>query len=197
MDSICLHNEKELLRKVAEGDQASFGTLYDAFHDPLCRFVQKYLKSPDLARDLVHDVFTNLWTKRGDLISVDTFGPYLFTAARNRTLNFLKKASREESLKAAILDHYQPSGAQADYHLLSAEYRQFIQQVLETLPVQTRIVFQLCREEGQSYDAAALQLGISRNAVKKHMMRSHKVFREQLFHHTDIPLALLLLLLRP
>jgi len=197
LTSISLHNEKELLSKVAEGDQASFGTLYDAYHDPLCRFVQKYLKAPDLARDLVQDVFTHFWTKRGDLISVDNLGPYLFTAARNHTLNFLKKASREDNLKEAILDHYQPVDSQADYQLLSAEYRQFIQQVLETLPAQTRTVFQLCREEGQSYDEAAAQLGISRNAVKKHMMRSHKVFREQLLHHTDIPLALLLLLLRP
>lgn len=192
MNTICLHNEKELLQKVAEGNQASFGTVYEAYHHALCQFVQKYVKAPDLAGDLVQDVFAQIWIKRSDLLAVDSLGAYLFTSARNHTLNFLKKASRENNLKAAILRHYEPAVVNADYHLLTAEYKQFIQNILNTLPPQTRAVFQLCREEGMSYDEAASHLGISRNAVKKHMVRSLKLFREKL--HSDPHSALLLLL---
>ena len=192
MNTICLHNEKELLQRVAEGNQASFGTIYEAYHNTLCQFVQKYVKAPDLASDLVQDVFAHIWVKRNELLTVDSFGAYLFTSVRNHTLNFLKKASRENTLKAAILHSYQPAVGNADYHLLAGEYRQFIQDILNTLPPQTRAVFKLCRDEGMSYDEAASHLGISRNAVKKHMVRSLKLFREKL--HSDPHSALLLLL---
>lgn len=188
------HTDKELLLKIASGDKDSFETLYHCYCDVLIEFAKKYVKSTDFADDIVQDVFVRLWEKREDLASVELIRPYLFTSVRNQTLNFLKKASREKDLKEKIIQSYKPEYDSGDNALLHAEYIQFIERILQLLPNQTRKVFRLCRENEQSYDETALQLNISRNAVKKHMVRAHKLFREKLLNNTGFQILLLIFL---
>ena len=180
MALIPLHNEKTLLKRMAEGDEISFSKIYEAYRELLYRFILRFVKSPDLADDLTQEIFIRIWEIRKEMEKVDSFQAYLFMTGRNHTLNFLKKISKENAGKAEIMRHYKPVPKMADDELLSAEYRQFIQIVLDSLPAQTREIFRLSREQYKSYDEVAALLGISRHAVKKHMVRSHKKFRDLL-----------------
>lgn len=188
------HTDHELLQKIAAGDQCSFETLYNCYYELLVNFVKKYVKAPEAAQDIVQEVFTQIWEKRESLVSVQLIRPYLFAAARNRTFNFLKKASREEELKAEIMHHYVEAKNSSDQDLLHSEYIQFIERILSLLPQQTRQVFRMCREYDQSYEETAARLRISRNAVKKHMVRAHKFFREKLLNNTGLQLFIYMLL---
>lgn len=180
---------------MADGDEKAFGDLYNGYHTILYRFVLKFVKSPDLAEDLTQEVFINIWELRSGLTKIDSFRAYLFTAGRNHTLNFLKKASKENAAKGEILRHYNQLQENTEDKLLSEEYRKFIADVLNSLPPQTREIFRLCREQYKSYDEVAAILGISRNAVKKHMVRSHKTFKDLLGDKPVIPMGVLLILL--
>lgn len=194
MHSTHLHNEELLLQKIAESDEASFAELYEAYKVPLNLFVLKFVKSNELSNDIIQEVFIRIWEHRKELPVIDAFNAYLFTIARNLTLNLLKRASKENTVKAEIAKNYQPFASIAEDRLLSNQYKQFVEEVLQSLPAQTRAVFRLCREEEKSYDEAAAYLGISRNAVKKHIVRSHKFFRERMLDHTDLQFGILLLL---
>lgn len=189
-----LHNEQLLLQKIAESDEASFAEIYEVYSDPLNQFVLKYVKSKELSNDIIQEVFIRIWEHRSELPEIDSFKAYLFTIARNLTLNFLKKASRQNAVIAEIARNYKPVACIGEDRLLSNQYKQFIEEVLQSLPPQTRTVFRLCREEEKSYDEVAACLGISRNAVKKHIVRSHKFFKEQLLDHPDLQFGILFLL---
>lgn len=189
-----LYNERTVLKKLSEGDVSSFESIYDEHSDPLYHFTLKFVKSPELADDLTQEVFLHVWELREQMIKVDNLRAYLFTMCRNHVLNFLKKASRETASIGQMLRHYHPDLNTADDKLVSEDYRQFIKNVLDSLPAQTREVFRLCREEYKSYDEVAALLGVSRNAVKKHMIRSHKVFKDRLGSNPDITLSILILL---
>jgi DNA-directed RNA polymerase specialized sigma24 family protein len=54
-------------------------------------------------------------------------------------------------------------------------------------------VFRLCRQQGMTYDETAELLGISRNAVKKHMVRTMRILSESV--ETDLGISLTLLLM--
>jgi RNA polymerase sigma-70 factor (family 1) len=179
---------------LADGDENAFGQLYTNHHDYLYKFILKYVKSPDIAEDLTQETFIRLWEFRNRLTKVDSFKAYLFTAGRNHTLNFLKKASKESAAKGEILRYYRHEPQTTEDKMVSDEYRKFIKDVLDSLPVQTREVFRLCREQNKSYDEVATILGISRNAVKKHMVRSHKTFKDLMGDNADVPLIILLVL---
>lgn len=190
-----LHIEKKILKKISGGDQGSFAFVYETCSAAMTRFVMKYVKSEELAKDIVQEVFISIWEKRSVLEFVDSPEAYLFTAARNHTLNFLKKAAREKELKEKILRNYLLTQEQPDSSLQDLHYQKFITSVLNSLPPQTKTIFKMCREEGKSYDEVAAVLDISRSAVKKHIVRSHKVFKEKLLQSADLQLKSLVLLL--
>jgi RNA polymerase sigma-70 factor (ECF subfamily) len=103
--------------------------------------------------------------------------------------------AQDEAAVREMIRHYPNSQNLAEEKLLSKEYRQWIQHMLQTLPVQTRRVLELCRDQDMSYEEAAMVLKISRNAVKKHMVRANKVFKSSFKHLLGISIKLLVMLL--
>lgn len=189
------HIDHKLLQDLSKGSNEAFTLLYDKYSGMLCRFVIKFIKSPDLADDITQEVFMQLWENRTTITDIHSLRPWLFTLAKNRTFNVLKRAAIDDSAKSEILKHYQISHNATEKDLVTKEYLAFIKTVLDTLPPQSAKVFQLCREENKSYDEVAAILGISRNAVKKHMVRSMKVLKGAVEKDLGISLTVLLTLL--
>lgn len=173
-----LPDETLLITQLTKGDEHAFKKIYDHYYDLINLFVLKFIKSPHLSEDLTQEIFIKIWEGRMDLTEKESFRAWLFVVARNHTLNFLKKVSRESVGVGEIVRNYQYEHNPIEDEMQEKEYLEKLQQVLDSLPDRTREVFRLCREEDKSYDEVTEILGISRNAVKKHMIRSNKVFKE-------------------
>lgn len=186
------YHDSDLLLKLAEGDENAFAALYARYKPALTAFIVTFVKSPEMAEDLSQEVFIKIWELRRQLSQVISFRAYLFTAARNHTLNILKKAAHEEMARAEIIRHIQQLRSEVEEELLSKEYEEHLSRILQELPAQSRRVFHLCREQYKSYSEVASMLGISRNAVKKHMVRSMKTLRESLGPEFTISLPFLI-----
>ena len=67
-----------------------FEGLFDLYYKDLSGFVYGVVNDLEVARDLVHDIFLNLWKNRSVLNPDRSVKSYLFTIARNSALNYLK-----------------------------------------------------------------------------------------------------------
>lgn len=76
--------------------------------------------------------------------------------------------------------------------MISREYEQWLHNVLESMSPEMRSVFKLCREQDKSYDEVAELLQITKNTVKKHMVRSMRVIKGRLDQDLGISLCLFL-----
>lgn len=186
-----LRNEPQLLLKMAAGDADAFSTLYAHYTSLVYRFIYKYLKSAELTADLTQEIFIKIWENRAELSELQAFKSYLFTISRNHALNFLKRASVDVTAKGIILQNYSSQESIED-SLQAKQYLEYLEGVLLRLSPQSREVFRLCRQQYKSYDEAAEILGISRNAIKKHMVRSMKVLGAAVQKDLGIPLSLFL-----
>lgn len=189
-----INDDGELLARLAAGEDNAFAMLYDRYRSAVARFIQQLVKSPALAEDLAQETFIRIWESRGQLEKVHSFRAYLFTAARNHALNCLRKTSSELAIKGEIIHHFRQLRNDTEEKLLTRAYLQHVSQVLQALPPQSREVFRLCREQEHSYEEAARRLGISRNAVKKHMVRSMKALKAAAERDLGISFGLLLAL---
>ncbi len=188
------HRDKVLLQRLSDGDERAFTQLYNAYKDELTQFIARFVKLPQIAEDISQEVFIKIWQNHTQLQGVDSFKAYLFIAARNHTLNILKRIAKEDSAKAEIIRHIQGVRINnKEDDLISGEYQAYLRKVLNSLPLQTQQVFQLCRTEQKGYEEVAALLGISRNTVKKHMVRSMKTFRQALENGLGIPLPLIII----
>jgi RNA polymerase sigma-70 factor (ECF subfamily) len=188
-------NENGLVKKISEGDEQAFALLYEEYRQSLHAFIVKLVKSPEMAEDIAQEVFIKVWEHRLQLDQVQSFRAYLFIVARNHTINVLKRIAWEDAAKAEVTRHFRilrAATADSEEAMLSKEYSQMLVTMLASLPDQSRKVFRLCREENKSYGEVATLLGISRNAVKKHMVRSMKIFRDSLGAEFMIILSFLL-----
>jgi RNA polymerase sigma-70 factor (family 1) len=196
-----LQNESLLLRQLAGGDPAGFAGIYDHYSAAIHAFVLQYVHSPQMADDLSQEIFLKIWENRATMSGVGSFRAYLFTAARNHTLNTLRSAFRREATLNEVISHvrtgdttYTGSSEPASDRLLTHEYAAFLKKAVDDLPPRCREVFRLCREQSMSYEEVAAELGIARNSVRNHMVLSLKLLRKAVSRELGIPLALLLVI---
>jgi RNA polymerase sigma-70 factor (ECF subfamily) len=93
-------DDAALVARVRMGDETAFETLYRAHHDRLWKFAYGYLRSREMAEEVVQDVFLSVWRERSEWDVRSTARVWLYAAVRNRALNHL----RHERVVARLVD---------------------------------------------------------------------------------------------
>ena len=173
-----IYDEKRLLRDVSSGDEDAYQKLYLQYKDDIYKLVLRYVKSPQLSQDLTQDIFLKVWEKREKLSQVEFSRSYLRSFARNYTVSALEGASKSRAVLGEIMRQKHSGTTLHDDVVLEREYRDFVHRTLNNLSPRSREIFVRCRENGQTYEEVAEALGISRSAVRKHMVQSLQKFRD-------------------
>jgi RNA polymerase sigma factor (sigma-70 family) len=159
-----LKHEKELLRQVADGDERAFTRLFDHYHQRLAVHIYRITRSDQVTEELVHDVFLKIWLNRELLAGVENFGVYLYVVSKNAAFNSLKKTANEK-LRFTALDGVADAPAELD-----DDYRYIlIDEAIDQLPPQQRQVYMLSRHHRLAYNEIALEMGLSKETVKKYL----------------------------
>lgn len=173
------HNrERELLELIANGNEKAFKCLFDNYHLKLGGYIFRLTNSYQLSQEIVQDSFLKIWNDRQSLSNVNNFNAYLFTVARNYTLNVLKQIARERMRKKAWEQDQENELIVLAEEL--ASYKEFaaaMLQAVDQLPPRQKSVFQLSRNKGMSHEQIATQLNVSLETVKKHMVLALKSIR--------------------
>jgi RNA polymerase sigma-70 factor (ECF subfamily) len=87
-------SDEALMLKYGVGDAKAFEILYRRHKDALYRFVRRQCPDPDIAYDLVHDIWIKLIKARRRYRPQARFTTYLFTLARNRLIDYYRSQAR-------------------------------------------------------------------------------------------------------
>lgn len=86
--------DKELYYEFLQGNQKSFEEIIIRHKDKLIYFIQRYVKSIDIAEDLAQDVFVYILIHKEKYDFNYSLKTYLFTIAKSKALNYLKREKR-------------------------------------------------------------------------------------------------------
>lgn len=166
------------MQQLKKGDHTAFTEIYNRYHKQIYRYLISLVKSPQLAEDLVHEVFLKLWNAREKLDIQNNFASYLFRICHNQAYDATLKIARERHLLEELILHYpaqtnQHHQSPSSLHQLDA----LVDQALDTLTPQGRRVYDLCRRQGKTYQQTATELGISVHTVKDHMTKALATLR--------------------
>ncbi len=177
-----MYSDKELFHLISQEDEAAFALLMEKYWNLLYSQAIAYLKDTFKAQDLVQDVFLVIWKTRQKLHDVESPADYLFIIARNKIFNEARKRIMLP-LSDTVEDYYIEKSSQPDQLLNTRNINALIQSAINQLPPQRKRVFELSRNEGLTYEAIAVRLGISRETVKVQMVKALSFLRHVIRHH--------------
>lgn len=170
--------EIQLTERLIKGDMAAFDTLYHQYHHTVFANILHYIQRPDIAEDILQEVFMALWTHRHSL--QNTVDSWLFIVSHNKSLSHLKKALTEKKMLASLPVEI------TDLDLDETTYRakvNILNEAIDTLPLAKKQAFRLCKLEGKSYQEAALLLNTSPEVIKERLKSGTRIIRTYIAAH--------------
>ena len=173
--------EEQLVARVRAGDEHAFEAMYLAHHQALWRFAYGFVRSREVAEELVQDVFLALWGARADWDVRTRVRAWLFAAVRHQALNHL----RHERIPIPATD---PLGSDTpiamgqppqDAHrtVEAAELDDVVEHALDALPERRRVAMTLRWKHDLSPVEIARVLGTTPEAVRVLLTRARQELR--------------------
>ena len=184
-----LDYDAELMLRVKEGDDASFGVLLDKHRSSVVHFLYRMVRNQAVAEELAQEVFLRVYRSRSTYEPTAKFTTWLFRIATHLALNSLRDG-RNERLQEHLDDDTsnlpvrqvfdrRPSVEQAMMHEAKLEE---VRQAVATLPEKQRAAVLMHKYEEMEYTQIAGVLRCSESAVKSLLFRAYERLRTRLAH---------------
>jgi RNA polymerase sigma-70 factor (ECF subfamily) len=90
--------EEDLLRNCARGDAAAYRELVERVEKPLVNFILRFVGERHVAEDLFQETFVRVVKTLGDFRPEASLSTWIFTIARNLSLDWLKAKRRHREM---------------------------------------------------------------------------------------------------
>jgi len=175
-----MSTDKETILRFKEGQPKAFDAIYRTHSKKMYYFTLGLVKDQEISKDLVQEVFINLWEKRDQVNADLNFDNYLFTIAYNA----IRKYFRNQSLENKVKDYLQRESPQiingTDGTLIFKELFDLASKTVELLPPRRKAVYKLSKQEGKKIREIAVTLNISPRTAENHLAKALKFLKEEL-----------------
>ena len=169
--------ETDVIHQVLQGDINAFKLLVDRYQRPIIRFIKNIINDIHICEDIAQDVF---FTAYKMLSCFDPhrsgFSTWLFTIAKNKSLNALKK---KRPLSVSHLPEKTDLRNPSD-NLNKSELFDELDRILQTLTINQKTAFVLAEFEKLSYDEIAQIEGVRIGTIKSRINRAKEKIKSAL-----------------
>ncbi|GGK07226.1 RNA polymerase sigma-70 factor [Parabacteroides faecis] len=163
--------KEDIVTRINEGDMKAFEVLYSTCYVYLCAVATKYIFNAEASREVVNDVFINVWNNRSTLTY--PVRAYLIRAVQNRCLNHLRQQRLQMVSMSDVQEHLltiqeQQIGEESHplAYLENKEFEERIYSAVNQLPDKCRDIFVQYLYHNKSYDEIAECNHISPSTVR-------------------------------
>lgn len=163
--------DHDLIRMARAGDRGAYGELYRRY-SPMVHGLLLARVAPDVADDLLQEVFLKAMTELAQLRKDGHFGGWIAAIARNRATDHYRQTREMQSAKeiATTIADTEEHDTRADARLVLAAIRSLPEAYRDTLSM--RLV------EGMTGPEIASRSGLTPESVRVNLHRGMKLLRE-------------------
>jgi len=169
-----------IIEGLEQNDKVVFDYVFNYYYSSLCAFSMQYIDNRNSVEDLVQDFFIYLWVESPRLKIKSSLKSYLFTAIKNRCLDYQRHHKIIEKYRTYLLFSSDKEDDSTEQFFAESELRQAIQTSLTKLPPRCREIFKLSRLNGLSNQEIAEKLDLSKRTVELQISNSLKILRKEL-----------------
>ncbi len=160
----------------------AFEALYNRYWEKFYTLCYWHLLEQETAKDIVQELFIDLWDKRDKIDIRETAEGYLKVAVRNRVLNHIRSVNTKRKHYDAARSAIEKETHSEDLNN-ERELRRLYQEEIGKLPPRMKEIYLLNKEQGMSIAQVADQLSLSEQTVKNQLGNALKKIRGGLEHY--------------
>lgn len=190
-----LHNESMLVKAMQTGDEEAFTTLYKYYSPQLYMNILRLVHDPLSAEEIVQELFTRIWQKRGSNGIKENYTGYMYRIAQNLVHDFFRKIKHDRELRERFNVIIEKEYEYIEEAFEMKEASAILEKAIDQLSPQQKKVYKLVRVEGYTYRKAAEIMGISPLTVKEYLVTTKKSIQNYLLNNLDQSIELLIFIL--
>ena len=159
-------------------NQNTFISLINPVKDKMYRLALRLLISKESAEDATQEVFLKLWNRNEKIKDYANLEAFAMTVTRNYCLDQLK--SKQNSNLKMIHNNYESHERSIHDQLETTDELEQVSKILEGLPEQQKIIFQLRDIEQYEFEEIAEITKMKETAIRVSLSRVRKKIREEL-----------------
>ncbi len=179
-----MKNSGEYIPGLKSGSENVFRKIMEHWYSRLYNFAVGYLNNEENAREVIQDVFLQLWEHRQKLAENTSLNAYLFTLTRNRCIDLIRRerlmlqfrTDKQEEYIRLTENFYALSDSVLD-DIFALELQSEIDAVVSSLPEQCRKVFIMSRTKGMKNREISAVLNLSGKTVESHLTKALRTIR--------------------
>ncbi|SDE58765.1 RNA polymerase sigma-70 factor, ECF subfamily [Mucilaginibacter pineti] len=189
-------SDNGILQRIVAGDELAFQLLYQKNFDRVAKYTFKICKSEAVTEEIVQDVFLKLWLNRTAIGHVKNIEAYLFSIARNKTIDFLRRLALETNIIQTLSTQLTEVHNIVDEKLNADSLLLIVNEALRGLSVQKQQIFELSKIQGFSHDEISEKLQLSKSTVKNHLSETLKHLKKYIFNNPKKGILIVLYLFK-
>jgi RNA polymerase sigma-70 factor (ECF subfamily) len=173
------------IEKINKREEKAWKVLFDCYYAPLCCYAEEFLRSKELAEDIVQEVIIKAWNSDYQFENDRNLTYYLYKSVYNNSFSYLRTKRRHVELTEVVNMNW--SDEEFAYTVKEEMFRRLYAEI-QKLPERRRAIMMMTIE-GKSGREIAELLGISVNTVKGAKQKAIETLRKNTRNN---PLLLLL-----
>jgi len=182
--------DQYLIMAMQSGDQKAFEALYERYWPEVYTMIYRRIKDREVAKDIVQDIFINLWRYRDKIIAEGSLAPLLNVTAKKQAISWYRKqtASKQREL---LYHEDEVLVAPSTTELETKELQDLLDREIDQMPSNMQQSFRLSRYENKSIKEIAAELSLSEQTVRNNISMALERLRLQTrkFYSEPINLA--------
>jgi len=173
-------DDLKLIALLKNDDRKAFAEIYLRYAEYLTNFTSSRLHHFEDASDIIQDLFVKLWEQRKDVKIDRDLKAHLFSVARYRIIDKIRKNSTHQSYAASMQVLAKRYESLMEQEFEAKEMQKCINHSLGQLSPRIKQVYQMSREENLSIPEIAQKLEVSQQTVKNQLSSALKQLRKSL-----------------
>lgn len=173
-------SDQELIARLSTDDEGlAFEEIFNRYQPLLLSFTYKKVNDRDKAKDILQDIFIQLWNNRAEL-KILMLSSYLYTMALNKIRDLYKHQVIHDEHISKLQQSISESRGDADHRVREKDISRLIELEIAALPEKMQQVFLLRKNAFLTNREISEKLGISEQTVETHMKRALKTLKSRL-----------------
>lgn len=179
-----LEKEHQYISGLKSDSEKVFREILEHWYSRLFNFANGYLNNTENTKEVIQDVFLQLWDHRQKLADNTSLNAYLFTLTRNRCIDLIRREklmlqfrTDKQEEYSRLTENYQALSDPILDEIFALELQYEIDHAVNSLPEQCRKVFIMSRTNGMKNKEIGNVLNLSEKTIETHLTKALRTIR--------------------